>query len=519
MRRLLWLVAAAGAGALSALAMAPYFYWFVFLLTFPLLVLALGAWVSADLKWHKRLRRGFWPGLAFGFGYLALSLGWVGNALLVDADRYGWLLPFAQYGLPFGLALFFGIGAALAALVWSPGWGRPFALAAGLGLSEWLRGNILTGFPWNAPSQALADTPVLMQAFALVGPEAMTVVLIFAAAAPVMLVGASNNWWRVLAVAPTALIFGGLSLYGAVRLSEPVAVSDVTVRVVQPNIAQKDKWRPEERIRIVRTLIDLTAIESKGGPGLVIWPEAATPFFLQDDPAALAVIGSQLREGHVLATGTPRYERVGAGQQAHTYNGMLFVNSLGSIIGHYDKHHLVPFGEYVPLKDFAAKLGLQALVDGPGGFSEGPGPQTIALGGGLPSLSPLICYEVIFPAKVTKRDDRPSLLVNVTNDAWYGLSAGPPQHLAQARLRAVEQGVPLVRAANTGISAIIDPYGRVVNLLPLNRQGAIEEKMPQALKVTPFAMYGSIFIFGLLGLFSMIAIVFCFFGLQNRKQP
>lgn len=524
MRLLGWALGAGAAGALSAFAMAPHYLWFLYFLSFPVLAFAVDAWVNDAASWHKRLRRGFWPGLAFGFGFLALSLGWVGNALLVDADRYGWLLPLAQYGLPFGLALFFGVGTALAGLVWSAGFGRPFALAAGLGISEWLRGNILTGFPWNAPSQALADTPVLMQGFALVGPEAMTVLLVLAVTAPMGLMGAvlmgKRSYLRPgLVLSPTILILGGLAAYGAVRLAEPVVYSDVTVRVVQPNIAQKDKWQANQRTHITRTLLDLTPIENGEGPGMVIWPEAATPYFLQNAPAVLAAIGSQLREGQVLVTGTPRHSPIGADGTANTYNGILVVNALGSIINKYDKHHLVPFGEYVPLKSLATRLGLEAVVDGPGGFSEGPGPQTLALGSGLPSISPLVCYEVIFASAVVDKTQRPDLLINVTNDAWYGLSAGPPQHLAQARLRAVEQGLPLVRAANTGISAIIDPYGRVIDLLPLNVRGAIERQMPQRLQATAFGLLGNLIFFVLLALSSLIAIVFYVLEMQNTKRP
>ncbi|MGB1087571.1 MAG: apolipoprotein N-acyltransferase, partial [Alphaproteobacteria bacterium] len=347
MQRLMWMVGAGLAGAQSSFAMAPYHWWWLLFLTLPVMVLAIDGSIAPDTPWHKRMRAAFWPGLAFGFGFLALSLGWIGNALLVDADRYGWLLPFAKYGLPLGLALFYGLGAALAGLVWSRGVAGAFALAFGLGVSEWLRGFVLTGFPWNTLSQSLADTPLLMQGFALIGPDGMTLVLIIAAASMIGLVQPANWQIRLLRLGPAVIIVCGLAAYGGLRLSAPVMMADGVVRIVQPNVAQKDKWKPDQRMAITRHLLDLTPVKATGRPAVVVWPEAATPYFLQDSPAVLAAIGAKLGRDQVVVTGTPRHGPIQEDFSAQTYNGIVVVNNLGSVVASYDKHHLVPFGEYV----------------------------------------------------------------------------------------------------------------------------------------------------------------------------
>jgi apolipoprotein N-acyltransferase len=251
----------------------------------------------------------------------------------------------------------------------------------------------------------------------------------------------------------------------------------VRLRLVQPNIEQSLKWRDSERAQIFRTLLALSATQAAAPPTVIVWPEAATPFLFEQSPEARAAAAAILPADGLLITGTPRATpRPGGGTQY--WNGLIVLDHADRVVGTYDKFHLVPFGEYVPLRRW---LPIDKIASGFGeGFSAGPGPRTLQLPG-LPSVGPLICYEVIFPGEVVDPGDRPGWLVNVTNDAWYGDSSGPYQHFASARARAVEQGLPLARAANTGISGVIDPYGRVIARLGLGRAGVIDAALPRAL--------------------------------------
>lgn len=477
------------AGALTNLALAPFQLWPALIVAFTLLGLAFDFWNLEGKGLKGRLWRGFLVGQAFGFAYLAISLNWIANALLVDAERYGWLVPLAQLALPFGLALFYGLAGLVAGLVWQSGLGRIFALAFALAGADYLRSFVLTGFPWNNLVQGLAGSTPLMQSLAYIGPNGTTLMMVLVFAAPLALLGREKILRERLYAICAFLILVGALTYGTMRLREPMQVADQVVRIVQPNVAQKDKWQPENRIDITKNLLDLTEPESPR-PTMVVWPEVALPFYMQTDNAVLGAIGVRLRAEDLLVTGALRFDPV-PDREPRVFNGLLVVDTNGLIAATYDKHHLVPFGEYVPMKKLLSRLGFEEVVEGPGGFSEGHGPETVALPPPFPTISPMICYEVIFPHQVVAaHGPRPQLLLNVTNDAWYGDTAGPRQHLAQARMRAVEQGLPLVRSANTGISALIDPYGRVVRSLPLNSAGAIEAALPKAMPKTPYAHNG-----------------------------
>jgi apolipoprotein N-acyltransferase len=272
----------------------------------------------------------------------------------------------------------------------------------------------------------------------------------------------------------------------------------VRLRIVQANVDQANKWRPENSAEIFAKYLKLTK-SGGGGPGLdgvqlVIWPETAVPFLLADSSEALAEIAAILPAGTTLLAGSARVadEHDSQGRLVHSrvYNSLLAIDDKGSVISGYDKIHLVPFGEYLPFQDFMESLGIMQMTGVRGGFSPGSGPRRLAVPG-IPLLSPLICYEIIFPDDITDKGDRPGWLLSVTNDAWFGTSAGPYQHFHQARLRAVEQGLPVVRAANTGISAIIDPYGRVVAEIGLGEEGVLDGVLPQALPPTPLSRWES----------------------------
>ena len=493
MRR--WAIALV-AGALSALAHAPYFAFFLLWLTLPFLVWLIDG--SVGREGAGRLRRmgsAFAAGWWFGFGYFLVSLWWLGNAFLVEADLFAWALPIGVVALPAGLAFFWATAAMLAALFWSEGWQRIFALAAAVGTTEWLRGVVLTGFPWNSIGYALTAGEVLLQSSALIGLYGLNVVAVIVFAAPATLFPASDSGRRpVFPVLFSLLLVGLLGLYGFLRLSnaERSFVDGVDLRIVQPSIAQKDKWDPAHRERIFSSYLELSGDPSLGPMGpetILIWPESAFPFFLTQEPSALAAIGELLPDGATLVTGAARLEAVP--ERSLAFNSLYVISHEGVIQEAYDKVHLVPFGEYLPFQDLMEAAGFRQLTLVKGGFAAGSRRRSMKVPG-APPFAPLICYEIIFPGAAVPPGPRPGFLLNVTNDAWFGDTPGPHQHFYQSRARAVEEGLPLVRAANSGISAVTDAYGRIVTATQLNEKRAIKAELPVALAPPPASKYGKI---------------------------
>ncbi|GLK66544.1 apolipoprotein N-acyltransferase [Hansschlegelia plantiphila] len=480
---------ACAAGALSALAMPPFGVWPILALTLPVAVWLIDG-ASAETRARSALAAA-WVGFVFGFGYFLAGLWWIGSAFLVDADVFGWLLPVAVAGLPALLGVTTALAFALARLIWSPGWPRVFAFAAALGLGELLRGHIFTGFPWNSFGYALADQPWLGQFASVVGVEGLTFVAIAIFAAPATLADPIPSR-RLLAAAALALI--GLAGFGGVRLNYLAQTgfdARVRIRAIQPEIPQDMKSQEAERDTIMETYLSLS--DEARGPEhrgfadaeLVVWPESAFPFLLSRAPDALARIGRSLARGATLATGSVRGERRADGAGADYWNALHLVGDDGSILATYDKIHLVPFGEYLPFQTLLESFGLEAVTRQRGGFASGVRQAVIALPQG-PRFRPLICYEAIFPEEVSDGEERPDFLLNVTNDAWFGRTPGPYQHAAQARVRAVEQGLPMVRSANGGISSIVDAYGRIVEALPLGTRGVVDGFLPLAIEPTVF---------------------------------
>ena len=480
------------AGALSALAQPPFFLFPILWLTFPVLVWLIdGAVGQARSGRVRRLFPAFAIGWWFGFGYFLAGLWWIGDAFLVEADTFAWLMPLAVIGLPAGLALFWGLGTAAAQILWSDGWQRIFALAAGLGAAEWLRGHAFTGFPWNAIGYALTAGEALMQSAALFGVEALSVMAVAIFAAPAVLArhGAASRHRPYALPALALATVAVLGLYGVIRLSQaPTAfVPDVTFRVVQPNLAQLQKWDPENRDEVLRTYIDLSSPDGAPVPRgtVLVWPESAFPFALTQDADALAAISRLLSPGAALVTGAYRVEPDPSGPP-RVYNSIYVIGGDGTILDSYDKTHLVPFGEYLPWANLMAKSGLRQLVRG--GFVAGARRKLLNLPSS-PPFAPLICYEAIFPGAVLGDGPRPGYLLNVTNDGWFGRTIGPYQHLHQARIRGVEEGLPLVRAANTGISEITDGYGRIQASADLGSVAAFEAGLPVAAPPTLYAQW------------------------------
>ncbi|MGO9132613.1 MAG: apolipoprotein N-acyltransferase [Methylovirgula sp.] len=525
------------AGAIGALALAPFN-----IMPAMIVPMTIAVWLLdgvAETKPDAAPRRRFWPvllrrafgvGWWWGFGYFIAGLWWLGAAFLVEPDDFAWALPLGVVALPAGLAFFPAIGFALARLFWAPGVSRILMLAATLGFTEWLRGHVLSGFPWNPYGMALGDHLVFAQFAAIGGLYSLNVASIAIFAAPALIadrkVAAGRTAvyrWSLpipigLIVAIAAL--SGLGVYGGLRLAagHPGTVDSVNVRIMQPNLSQDAKYSPESRVAVLDRYLALS--DRSTGPGhtgltdvnLLVWPESAFPFLLSQEPQALGRIGAALPPRTILVTGAARLDEAARrrGQSAEFYNSIHVIARGGLILDTYDKVHLVPFGEYLPFATFFDRLRLRQFVDVPGGFESGAAHTVLTLPG-LPLAVPLICYEAIFPeevaAAVKLSPTRPGVLVNVTNDAWFGHTAGPYQHLAQARLRSIEEGLPMVRAANTGISAIIDPYGRIESALGVGEEGVVDGTLAQSIAPPPFTR--SPFLIGILGWLSAFCAALC----------
>jgi apolipoprotein N-acyltransferase len=488
---------ALAAGVLSDLAMAPFNAWPVLFLTFPVVVWLIDGAGGGRLRGvPAAAMAGFW----FGLGYFVPGLYWIGYAFLVDAATFAWLLPFAVLGLPAYLALFMAAGFALARLLWTSDTSRVFALAVGLTVSEWLRGHVLTGFPWNSLGYALSEPLALAQSASLIGLWGVTFLAVAIFASPAVLIDKDARG-RTQWIAPVAalVLLVVMAALGAVRLAHnPTLMTKIRLRIMQPNLEQDAKFNYAAKSAVMQKYLTLS--DRASGPqstgvrdaNILIWPESAFPFFLTREADAMAEIADLLPKGTVLITGSVRAPDLPPGAHiTSAYNSIYVIDHDGSVVSTYDKLHLVPFGEYLPFQNFMERLGLEQLTRQQGGFIPGSVRRTLEIPN-APGALPLICYEAIFPAIALSSDDRPGWIVNLTNDGWFGISTGPYQHLQQARLRAIEQGLPLVRSANTGISAVIDPLGRITAQLGLGLEGVLDSSLPSSVASTIYARLGDI---------------------------
>ena len=509
-----WMTAFA-AGILSVIALPPFSAWVVMFITLPVLILLLDG-AAAQATTLKQAARSFAATMWWwGFGYFLLGLYWIGQAFIVEGN-FIWLMPLAVTLMPAGLALFYAAAGALAVFYWPSGWRRIVVFALLLTAAEWLRGHLFTGFPWNLLGYTLAAQDGLMQLASVFGAYGLTFLaaLVFASFTDT---GLFEGRFAKLTTAPfpyaaLALLISMFAM-GQVRLHtgsqmEPQAIN---LRIVQPAVPQVEKWQPENRKKIFRDYLSLSARKTADRPGglanvsLLIWPEAALPFLLLRAPYALRDIRKMLPENSWLVTGGNRAEAqmslppvkqspelpfaMPRHRRPLIFNSVLVFDAKARLKQRYDKTHLVPFGEYLPFQGLLEAIGLRQLTRLRGGFEAGRRRAVLAAGQ-TPAFAPLICYEIIFPGQVVPQGPRPAWLLNLTNDAWFGTGIGPYQHLHQARLRAVEEGLPVVRAANTGISAVIDPYGRIVSQLRLGEKGIIDAKLPKNLPPTLYARYG-----------------------------
>lgn len=465
-------------GALAVFAMPPVYQIYLLIPAFSGLL-----WLSVDAptRWQAFVR-GWW----FGAGFFAAGLYWVSFALLVDAQKFAWLIPFAIFGFAFGVGLFVAFVALAVRMASGSLTARALVLAGVWTLLEWVRAWIFTGLPWNPVGSVWAFSDTMLQGAAVVGVFGQSLLTVLAAAAVGVVADDARQLGRAprivsgLAFLALVVMWGG----GQQRLSGATdeVVEGVRLRLVQPNIAQAEKWKPELRERNMMAQVELgmTPPHNNGPePTHVIWAETSAPFFIENHAAWRRLIAGATPPGGLTILGAPRMiPATQPGTAVRVANSMLAIDDQGAIVGAYDKFHLVPFGEYVPLSKW---LPLEKITQGQGAFTPGPGPRTLKLKG-LPPVSPLICYEIIFPHEVSDPNDRPQWLLNLTNDAWYGKTAGPHQHFVSARLRAVEEGLPTVRVAYTGISGVIDAYGRVQSQLSLGEKGFIDNNLPQALQ-------------------------------------
>ncbi len=489
-------------GAAVTLTLPPLYLFPLNFAIFPALL-----WILGGIK---QRRRAFFLGWWFGFGFFVFGLYWIGNALLVFAAKFAWLLPFASAGLPAFLAVFIGIVCLIAWYAKSP-LQRILIFALAWTVAEWVRGHVLTGFPWNLLGYAWSGSDAMVQGAAIVGIYGLSLAVVTSACVPAALAYPKRRW-RIVAFSAIlpALFWSG----GTARLetaSELEYFENIGLRIVQSDIPQREKWARQFQERNLRKFLDLSLQNRPDWITHTVWPETAATFFVATNTNMRQILAAAVPPGGLLITGAPR-RSVSTGKLA---NAMVAIDTLARVVGTYDKFHLVPFGEYVP---FAKYLPIDKITSGKTGFTPGSGPRTLKLPN-LPKVSPLICYEVIFPGAITERADRPAWLLNLTNDAWYGVSAGPHQHLAQSRVRAVEEGLPMVRAAYTGISAIIDPYGRILQRRNLNDPGIIDTRLPRPILKSPlYTIWGDFLLLAILIFLSVIILLLPRNIIQPKEQ-
>ena len=451
--------------------------------------------------WRRAFATGWW----FGLGHFSLGLYWVAHAFLVDPLRHGWMIPFALTALGAGMGLFTGLTTLLAYGAARRGaLARVLALAAAWTFVEWLRSWVFTGFPWNLLGTVWMPLDAMLQPAAWIGTYGLSLVTVAAAGLPVLVLEEDRARRGAVATVLGLLVLAGLGAGGGWRLAEATteSVPDVRLRLVQPDIPQNVKWADGMRTDHLRRQIEMSRSPGFDRVTHVVWAETAVPYYLDVDQNARAAVALAAPMNGVLITGAPRRTPIGAAS-LEVWNSLFAVDAQGGIVASYDKVHLVPFGEYMPLRALLPPA-IEKLTAGSVDFSFGASRTTLDIPG-APPASPLICYEIIFPDEVVGPAARPGWIVNLTNDGWFGLSSGPYQHFATARLRAVEEGLPVVRVANTGISAVVDGYGRVVTRIGLGESGFADSDLPVALQPTAYSRWGALVSLALAGVLATIA--------------
>lgn len=498
-------------GALLTSTFSPVNFFPAAFVAFPLMIFLLGRSIS----WREAFSTGWWT----GFGLFSVGLTWIGHSFTQQDNVPIILAPFAILALAGVMALYTALSFVVCQKLWVKGPGRVLLFSAVWVFFEFARGFLFTGFPWHLAGSMWADWLPVAQSASLLSVYGLSAITLLAASASAVLL--SKPWSAkgvVFALAPS-LVLGGLTVWGQVRLSGTQTEYEISVslRLVQANVSQREKWVAhlvddhfDRHMRLSRGDSERGRAE---GVKLLIWPETAVQRESFDrDGSLLRWRMSRLLEfGSYAITGAPRYERTPSG--VNYFNSLFAFNSRGQLYARYDKNHLVPFGEYLPFQNLLNAIGLRQLTGGVA-FTQGDGLQTIRLPG-VPPFSPLVCYEIIFPGQVYDPGDRPEWLLNITNDGWFGLTNGPYQHLALARFRAIEEGLPVVRSASTGVSAVIDAHGKTVAAMGVDRAGVLDTPLPRAIE--PPAVQTSIKMLAVLGSSVLVILVFLLLGLRRQK--
>jgi apolipoprotein N-acyltransferase len=471
-------------GAIVALALPPIGLWPAPFLALP--------WFIARLDNKSPFRAGW----LFGFGYFCVALHWIGFAFLVDAKTYLWMMPFAIGGLAAFLALYWGLAAKAAAIA-----SQRFGLEMWIGfpvflsIAEYLRGHLFTGFPWAPPGLTADGMGGVVQLASVIGMTGLSFLILLWSAAVLPLMRKQSRFISLTILATLPLCW----VWGEWRLSQSPTelVENATIRLVQPNVAQDEKWSIENAEPIFEALLEQSTAPATQLPTHIIWPESAVPFLIDESAGAQSRLAEALADNQILITGAIR--RSAPNESADYYTSIEVFDGNGQLQSFYDKWRLVPGGEFLPFEWLLEPLGFKRLVTMPSGFRGGAGAGSLDIPG-LGRAGPLICYEVIFPHNLVDPKRRPDWLLNVTNDGWFGKSVGPYQHLAQARMRAVEQGLPLLRAANTGISGSIDPVGRIIAQTKLGEKATINVPLAKPIDATPYARFGDLILLLLLAI-------------------
>lgn len=450
-------------------------------------------WMHGACQYKKQA---FWLGWWFGFGHFVSGLYWISFALLIDIAQFGWLIPFAVFGIAAVVAIYPALVSLMLYVLPSSGYRKVILFAFLWTLFEILRGHLFTGFPWNLIGYVWTVSDVMLQSASIVGVWGLSLFSVLLFTMPASLVYQDGKTLKKASIIPTMVVFGiAVAMFagGTYRLAgaHDKTVQGVYVRIVQPNFTQLFKWDENSRQQIVEQFLQQSTQPSAKPITHLIWPESSLPYYLSESSPVLRLISPAIPKDGAVILGSIHADMTYGGFIEKIWNSLHVINDQGVIYRKYNKHHLVPFGEYVP---FRGILPIEKITHGMMDFSAGEGPQTISAPN-FPDFSPLICYEVIFPDAVTDGSNAPKVMVNVTNDGWYGNSSGPYQHFHMARTRAVEQGLPLIRAANTGISAMVDAYGRVVNRTTLGEKTVLDAPLPQSLSTkTTYSKLGLILI-------------------------
>jgi apolipoprotein N-acyltransferase len=503
-------------GCFTVFALPPINCLILCFFTFPLLVLLLDDLYKESLlgrrkcSWFAAL-----TGWQFGFGYFSAGLWWLGKALLLSGVFYG-AIPFSVIGLTAFLALFYAFACYLAFLLWDSSYRRIIAFAFSFALAEWLRAWMFTGFPWNAIAYTAMPCPFLMQPVVIFGIYGMNYLSVVLYASAVLFLKKED--WNIGFSVLFLLCLGDI-LFGLYRFKARPFLerSMVGIRIVQPFLhdANDDVAMRLYNFERLLSLTKRAPLRGAKPSDFIIWPETSVPYILEDVPLLLRRIGNALQEKQLAFIGTIRVEKRKEDQKQYFFNSLRIINSKSVILSSVDKVHLVPFGEYLPFASFFQSLGFGWLLQLSGLYTPGAKKVLIPLKDG-PIIWPLICYESIFPLEEIYEGPQPDLLLNITNDIWLGETPGPWQHFYQARLRAVEEGLFLVRVANNGISAVINPYGKITAMIGYNKSGFIDIDIPKKKSKRLKVRKVLIFIILMSISFFMLTISKCLFFFQKR---